>query len=87
MDSTTLSSKGQVIIPKALRDAYNWRPGQQFVAIDVGDGVLLKAKRPFRPTELADVAGSLKYEGDPITLEEMQQAIEKGVKGSQRDRD
>lgn len=42
MLKTRLSSKGQVIIPKAFRDAYNWRPGQEFIVIATGDGLMLK---------------------------------------------
>jgi AbrB family looped-hinge helix DNA binding protein len=86
MVRTRLSSKGQVIIPKALRDAYNWRPGQEFVVIDTGDGLMLKVSRPFKETRLEDVAGILQYDGPPKSLEEMEQAIEKGVKEMVRDR-
>ena len=33
METTRLSSKGQVIIPKTLRDAHHWLAGQEFIAI------------------------------------------------------
>lgn len=29
METTRLSSKGQIIIPKALRDIYHWQTGQE----------------------------------------------------------
>jgi len=80
MATTRLSSKGQVIIPKALRDVKNWRPGQAFVVIDTGDGVLLRAERPFRPTTLEEVAGYLKYDGPAKSVEEMEEAMERGVR-------
>jgi len=43
METTKLSSKGQITIPKWLRDAYRWETGLEFVVIDTGDGVLLAA--------------------------------------------
>ena len=79
METTRLSSKGQVIIPKNLRDANHWLAGQELIAIDMGDGILLKPKKPFEETNLEDVAGCLHYEGKAKTLEEMDNAIHQGV--------
>ncbi|WP_395620907.1 AbrB/MazE/SpoVT family DNA-binding domain-containing protein [Dokdonella sp.] len=39
--AATLSSKHQISIPKAVRDAQNWEAGQEFVFIPKGKGVLL----------------------------------------------
>jgi AbrB family looped-hinge helix DNA binding protein len=80
MDTTKLSSKGQVIIPKHFRTAHRWEPGQELVVIDTGDGILLKPKAPFRETRINDVASCLGYMGKPKTLEDMERAIEQGVK-------
>lgn len=41
MASTTLSSKYQISIPKAVREAKHWRAGQAFVFIPKDKGVLL----------------------------------------------
>ena len=40
-DTATLSEKFQISIPKAVREARNWRSGQKFVFIPKGSGVLL----------------------------------------------
>jgi AbrB family looped-hinge helix DNA binding protein len=80
METTRLSSKGQVIIPKPLRTAHHWTAGQELVAIDVGDGVLLKPKSPFSEKHIDEVASSLKYSGTAKTLDELAAAIGKGVK-------
>lgn len=61
MTTTKLSSKGQVVIPKHLRQSYQWEAGQDLVVIDTGNGILLKAKNPFPETTLDKVAGCLKY--------------------------
>lgn len=69
---TTRSSNEGVIIPKALRDAHHWEAGQELIAIDTGDGILLKLKNPFRETTLEDVAGCLNYVREPKSLEEIE---------------
>lgn len=86
METTKLSSKGQIIIPKWLRDAYRWETGLEFVVIDTGEGVLLKPSRPFEPTSLEDVAGSLPYTGKPRTIEEMEDDLQRGIKEAWDDR-
>ncbi len=75
MEVTKLSSKGQVIIPKALRTAHNWEAGQELIAIDVGNGILLKPKKPFPETTLVQVAGCLKFLGKPKSLDDIENAI------------
>jgi len=80
MKTTRLSSKGQVIIPKPLRTAHHWEPGQELVVVDVGDGILLKPKTPFDETNINDVASCLKYEGKPKSLDDMSAAIQQGIR-------
>ncbi|WP_295687741.1 AbrB/MazE/SpoVT family DNA-binding domain-containing protein [uncultured Nevskia sp.] len=68
MSITTLSSKGQLVLPKSLRDAKHWRPGTRLLAIETADGVLLKAEAPSRatPTSVDDLVGLLKHAGPAI---------------------
>jgi AbrB family looped-hinge helix DNA binding protein len=75
MKITKMSSKGQVIIPKALREIHHWEEGQELIAIDMGDGILLKPKKPFPETTLDQVLGCLKYQGTPKSLEDIEDAI------------
>jgi AbrB family looped-hinge helix DNA binding protein len=77
MAKTRLSSKGQVIIPKAVRDRHGWRPGVELEVEDRGDAVVLRPAKPFRPTTIDEVYGSLKYDGSPVTIEDMDKAIER----------
>jgi bifunctional DNA-binding transcriptional regulator/antitoxin component of YhaV-PrlF toxin-antitoxin module len=79
MEITKVSNEGQVIIPQSLLEATGWGVGQELIAIDTGDGILLKPKKPFVQSTLADVAGCLKYLGTPKTQEEMDDAIRQGV--------
>ena len=78
--ATTVSTKGQVILPKAIRERRNWAAGTRLVVEDTPDGVLLKAAPVFAPTWPEDVAGMLAYRGPPKTLEEMDAAITAEVK-------
>jgi AbrB family looped-hinge helix DNA binding protein len=86
MKTTKLSSKGQVIIPKALREAQHWEVGQKLIAIDIGEGILLKPQNAFEETTLEQVAGCLKYSGTPKSLEDFEDAIRQGVAEHQHDR-
>ena len=78
--TTKVSSKGQVILPKAIRERRNWAPGTRLVVQDTPDGVLLKAAPVFAPTRPEEVAGMLAYGGQPKTLEQMDAAITAEVK-------
>lgn len=80
MAKTKLSSKGQVIIPKHLRSIYHWHTGQELSVIDTGDGILFRANTPFSDTSLDDVAGCLAYQGEAKSIEEMEHAINQGLK-------
>lgn len=54
-ETTTLSSKFQISIPKAIRAAHGWRAGLKFAFIPKGTGVLLVPVPDRR-----DLAGSAK---------------------------
>jgi AbrB family looped-hinge helix DNA binding protein len=75
MATTKLSSKGQVILPKAVRDAHHWGPGTSFTVEDTGDAVLLRPLKSGPTTRLEDVVGCLRVKGRAHTVEEMDAAI------------
>ena len=87
MDSIKLSSKGQVIIPKHIRSAYHLEAGQELILIDTGNGILLQPKAPFSESTLSEVAGCLHYAGTALTIDEMDEAIAKGLKAQFHDCD
>jgi AbrB family looped-hinge helix DNA binding protein len=73
--TTTVSTKGQVILPRAIRSKRYWDAGTKLVVEDTPQGVLLKAAPLFKPTKMKDVFGMLKYKGKAKTIEEMNAAI------------
>jgi AbrB family looped-hinge helix DNA binding protein len=80
MEKTRLSSKGQVILPKAIRESRRWRQGTEFVVEDTADGVILRPAKPMPPSQLDEVAGCLRYEGKPKTLRQMEAALAAEIK-------
>ncbi|MDP1529749.1 MAG: AbrB/MazE/SpoVT family DNA-binding domain-containing protein [Rhodoferax sp.] len=73
--TTTVSTKGQVILPKAIRKQKNWPAGTELVVEDTPEGVLLKAKPAFAPTRPKDVFGSLPYKGPAKSIADMTTGI------------
>ena len=79
METTRLSSKGQVILPKSIRDARHWTVGTEFEVENRPEGVLLRPKKRFATTHIDDVVGCTGYRGPAKSLEEMEEAIAQGV--------
>jgi AbrB family looped-hinge helix DNA binding protein len=75
--STTLSTKGQVILPADIRRRRNWNAGTRLTVEETPDGVLLKPAPLFRPTTPEQVFGCLHYQGKPKTLQDMHEGIAK----------
>ena len=73
--TTILSTKGQVILPKAIREKRRWDAGTRLVVEDTTEGVLLKSEPLFPPTRSEDVYGSLPHSGSPKSLDEMEAGI------------
>jgi AbrB family looped-hinge helix DNA binding protein len=73
--TTIVSTKGQVILPKTIREQRHWPAGTELVVEDTAEGVLLKAKAAFAPTRPNDVFGSLAYEGPARSTAEMKAGI------------
>lgn len=85
METTKLSSKGQVIIPKTFRSTHHWEAGLELMVIDTGEGILLKPRAPFQATELADVTAMLKGRIQPRTDAEIKEALKQDLRSKWRD--
>ena len=80
MATTKISSKGQIVLPLAVRTRRKWQPGTTLTVEETADGVLLRPAKPFPPTTLDQVSEILQYKGKPKTLEEMEEGIVREVK-------
>lgn len=76
MGFSTLSSKGQIVIPKEIRESRHWRAGTRFVVEETPAGLLLKPEQPFPPTRLEDGFGCVGYDGPARSVEEMNRGID-----------
>jgi AbrB family looped-hinge helix DNA binding protein len=77
---TRLSSKGQIVLPKAVREGHRWAPGTEFELEEVPEGLLLRPAKKRPPTTLDQVVGCLRYRGKDKTLAEMDAATTEEVK-------
>lgn len=79
MQTTLMSSKGQVIIPKEIRTRRQWLPGTRLVAEDTPQGVLLRTVRHTGGQSLDEGLAAMhalaNQRGRPKTLAEMDAAI------------
>jgi AbrB family looped-hinge helix DNA binding protein len=82
MDTTRLSERGQIVIPKRVRTAHGWEAGLEFIVEDAGDSIKLKPIKLFKKTTIEEVRGCLHYKGPRKSLKDMEAAIAKGAKES-----
>jgi AbrB family looped-hinge helix DNA binding protein len=73
--TTTLSTKGQVILPKEIRRQRRWEAGTRLVVQNTPQGVLLTSAQPFPETKPKDVFGSLPHRGAPKSLADMDAGV------------
>lgn len=67
MSTTRLSSRGQVVLPKRVRDKHQWDPGQEFEVVQTEEGVLLRPRSPFPETTFEAVCGRTGYDGPAVS--------------------
>ena len=78
INTTVVSTKGQVILPKAIRDLLHWDAGTRLAVQHTASGVLLTPiAAAFAPTSTAEVFGCLSYKGKTKSIEQMDAAVAK----------
>ncbi len=73
--TTTVSAKGQVVLPKSIRRLRRWGAGTRLVVENTPEGVLLKSAPLFAATKPSEVFACLPHRGAPKSLEEMEAGI------------
>ena len=76
MLESTVTVEGQTTLPRAVRDSLAVRAGDRLRCVIVDEGVLMV---PVRPT--SRLFCSLKYDGPPVSLQDMEDAISEGSVG------
>lgn len=80
METATLSSKGQVVIPKPIRDAHRWKAGIRLVVEDSADGILIRPAHSFPKTELTQGVGCAGYKGPTVSIETMKSVVDQAIR-------
>ncbi len=76
MAATTVTSKGQVTIPKRIRVKLGIRPGDRVLFLEGADGrVVIEAES----VDIRTLRGALRHEGPAVSLEEMDEAVRRGA--------
>ena len=76
METVKLSSKGQIVIPKEIRESRHLAAGTEFIVSFLGDEIRLMPVPVFPRTKVEDVAGALAMPGRKrLTDEETDRAI------------
>lgn len=71
-----LSSKGQLVIPKSIREELHWDEGIELTLVPVDNGLMLQTPNKAGKRNLADLQGMLHYEGPPISLQTLCKPVE-----------
>lgn len=71
--SGKMTSKGQITIPKEVREQFNVKEGDQFQVIINNDSINLK---PIKKKKLSEIMGKIKIE-EPIDIEKMREVAQK----------
>lgn len=74
MGTTTVSSKGQVVIPKPLCKALSIRPGTRLAVEQDGNAIRMTPVSAHRPRTAEDGYGMIKYRGSRVRIEDMDPA-------------
>jgi len=78
-----LSTKGQLVVPKEIRERHGWTAGVELVFEDLGgDRVVLRQWADIPETRLEDLVGCTGYKGPAKSLEEMEAGVAEGARRS-----
>lgn len=75
-----MSEKGQVVIPKDVRDRLRLSAGDRLEVVERPDGVLLRKRKTAKTGEsfeeiTARIRARVKYDGPPVSIEDMNRSI------------
>lgn len=85
MSTITMTSKGQITLPAATRAKLKLVKGAKMDVEETADGKVILTPKPQKTGDIRRLRGILKYDGPPVSIEEMNIAILKAA--SQRFRE
>ncbi|MCY4578353.1 MAG: type II toxin-antitoxin system PrlF family antitoxin [Chloroflexi bacterium] len=76
MLESSVNYRGQTTVPDAVRDALGLQTGDKVRYVVIDEGFLMMYVRP-----TSRLSGSLKYDGPPVGVKDMDDAIAEGAIG------
>ncbi len=77
---TRISAKGQVVIPKDVRDRMSWSEGERLDVIETSCGVLLRRHDMRRRITVEEFKRLVPpHDGPAVSLEEMNEGIDQAL--------
>lgn len=77
---TRVSAKGQIVIPKDVRDRLGWPQGSALDVIETAGGILLRKPEERKKLSFEEATARLrktvKYKGPPLTIEQLSWSAE-----------
>ena len=80
MDRTRISSKGQIVIPKQIRDRHRWGPGTELAVINAPGGVRIEALQRGKTLTASEVFGCLQHKGKSLPIGQLAKPVKLGKK-------
>jgi len=72
-----LSSKGQIVIPKDVRDSFHWEVGSELTLLATEHGVILQTKPSSEKKQTAkSLRGFLQHKGKAVSTEQLCKPVE-----------
>lgn len=70
-----LSTKGQLVLPRAVRERQGWHAGTELLVTETPGGVLVRGVEAPRSATLDDLIGCVGYSGPAVSLAAMDAAV------------
>jgi AbrB family looped-hinge helix DNA binding protein len=84
MTVARFSTKGQIVVPKELRDEYAFTPGSEVEFVREKDGLKMRPRKPpgIARTTVAEVSGMLagRYNGPSLSEEDIKRRLEAAIR-------
>jgi AbrB family looped-hinge helix DNA binding protein len=75
MSTITMTSKGQITLPAATRAKLQLVQGSRMDVEETADGKVILTPKSQKTGDIKRLRGILKYDGPPVSIEEMNEAI------------
>lgn len=79
MVSATMTSKGQITLPAATRAKLRLVKGSKLEVSENAKGQIVLTPRPAKTGDIRKLRGILKYDGPPVSIEEMNASIGRAI--------